>query len=314
MKIVVTGATGYVGAPLVAALIADGHEVVALSRDRVRAAEKLPGAMVVEGDLEAAGPWQESIAGAGAVVHLAGELIAGKRWDARQKQIIRDSRVESTARIVDAIAALPADARPGALICANGVDYYPLAPRGKKGSFDLGDDDITEADPPGDSFLARVCRDWESEAARAEPLGVRVVVMRTGLILGPGSAALTKMSTPFKFLVGGRIGSGGQWFSWIHRDDAVAAYRAAVTDDRFAGPINLVAPDLIRQRDFAAALGAALHRPSAIPTPAFAVRLAAGEMADYILEGRKVVPTVLTALGFAFSRPTIADALRGSFE
>lgn len=310
MKIVVTGATGYVGQPLVAALIADGHDVVALSRDRGRAAARLPGATIVEANLEDAGPWQASIAGTNAIVHLAGELIAGKRWDARQKQIIRDSRVETTAQIVDAIEAAPAAERPGVLVAASGIDYYPFAPRGKKGSFDLGDDDITEADPPGDSFLARVCRDWEAEALHAESLGVRVVVMRTGLILGPDSAALTKMIAPFKLMLGGRIGSGKQWFSWIHRDDAVAAYRAAITDARYRGPINLVSPEPIRQREVAAALGTALHRPSAIPTPAFAVRLAAGEMAEYILEGRKVVPTVLTELGFTFSRPRIADALR----
>jgi uncharacterized protein len=310
VRLVVTGATGYVGRPLVAALLADGHQVIALTRDAERAAARLPGAALVQADLEEPGPWTAELAGADAVVHLAGELIAGKRWDARQKQIIRDSRVETTARIVDAIAALDPVRRPRALVSASGVDYYPFAPRGKAGTFDDGDDPFTETEGPGDSFLARVCRDWEAEALRAEPLGVRVVLMRTGLILGPDSAALAKLRTPFKLFVGGRVGSGDQWFSWIHRDDAVAAYRAAVTDERYRGPINLVAPQAITQRELATALGKALHRPSAIPTPAFAVKLAVGEMAEYILEGRKAVPAALDQLGFAFTRPTIDDALR----
>jgi uncharacterized protein (TIGR01777 family) len=313
VKIVVTGATGYVGKPLVAALVADGHEVAALSRDRERAKGVLPdGVVVVEADLEEPGAWTAALAGADAVVHLAGELIAGKRWDARQKQVIRDSRVESTARIVEAIEAMPVERRPRVLVNASAIDYYPFELRGKaRNSFEEDEvDDITEDEPPGDSFLARVCRDWETEALRAASLGLRVVVMRTGLVLGPGSATLVKMSTPFKLLVGGRIGSGRQWFTWIHIDDVVAAYRAAITDERYRGPINLVAPHAIRQREMAKALGRALRRPSAIPTPAFAVKLAVGEMADYILEGRKVVPAALSKLGFTFARPTIDDALR----
>jgi uncharacterized protein (TIGR01777 family) len=311
MRVVVTGATGFVGKSLVAALLASGAEVTALSRDRARAAAVLPGADIVEATtLEEAGAWTAALAGADVVVHLAGEMIGGKRWDARQKQIIRDSRIESTARIVEAIGALAPEARPRALISASGVDYYPFTLRSRTSSFDDYDDDITEADPAGDSFLARVCRDWEAEALAAEALGVRVVVMRTGLVLGPGGGVLAKMSTPFKFFVGGKVGSGEQWFSWIHLEDVVAAYLAAITHDRYRGPINLVAPHAILQRDFAKALGAAMHRPSLFGVPAFAVKAAVGEMAQYLLEGRKVVPAALTRLGFAFTRPRIEDALR----
>jgi uncharacterized protein (TIGR01777 family) len=310
MKVVVTGATGYVGKPLVEALLASGAAVTAISRSAAKATPLLPGATIVEGDLQEPGPWTAALAGATAVVHLAGELIAGKRWDARQKQEIRDSRVETTARIVDALAALAAADRPRTFVCASGIDYYGFALRDRTNSFTAEDDDVVETDPPGDGFLSRVCRDWETEAARAEPLGLRVVRMRTGLILGPRSAALAKMTPLYKLFLGGRVGSGQQWFTWVHLDDVVGAYRAAVTDDRFTGPINLVAPDAIRQKTFARALGTALRRPAVIPTPAFAARLALGEMAEHALEGRKVVPRALERLGFSFTRPTIADALR----
>jgi uncharacterized protein (TIGR01777 family) len=310
MKVVVTGATGYIGKPLVEALLASGASVTALSRSAERARAALPKATVVEADLQEPGPWTATLAGADAVVHLASELIAGKRWDARQKQIIRDSRTETTAQIVDAIEALPAAERPRVLVSASGADYYGFAARDAPGSFGGDDDDVVETAPPGDSFLARVCRDWEAEAARAEPLGVRVVRMRTGVVLGPGAAAVKRLTPIYKLGLGGRIGSGEQWFSWVHLDDVVAAYRAAITDPRYAGPINLVAPEPIRQKAFAKALGKALRRPTVLPTPAFAVRAVAGEVAEYLLEGRKVVPRALEKLGFSFTRPTIADALR----
>jgi uncharacterized protein (TIGR01777 family) len=305
MQVVVTGATGYVGKPLVAALQAAGHAVTAVSRDAARAAATLPGTNIVEGNPGEAGAWTACLARKTAVVHLAGELIAGKRWDTEQKLRIRDSRVLSTKHVVDAIAALAPGDRPKVLACASAIDYYGFAPHDEDHARD-----VTEADPPGDGFLAEVCRDWEAEAMRAEPLGVRVVRMRTGLVLGRGAAVLRKMIPQFKAMFGGRIGSGRQWFSWIHVDDVVAAYAAALADERFRGAINAVAPEAVRQGDFATALGKALHRPSFMPTPAFAVRLAVGEMARYALEGRKVVPHALQALDFTFARPTLADALR----
>jgi uncharacterized protein len=303
MKIVVTGATGFIGQKLVPLLVARGDEVVALSRDADRARAKLgAGVTAVTADLQAKGAWTEALAGAGAIIHLAGESVAARRWDTRQKQIIRDSRVETTRALVEAIAARPAGERPGALISSSGADYYPFADPA------FGDDDdVTEKDPPGDSYLARVCRDWEAEARAAEPLGVRVVLMRTGLVLG-GGGGLAKMTTPFKLFAGGPIGSGRQWVSWMHRDDAAAAYVAAVHDDRYRGPINLVT-DSIRGRDFARVLGAAMHRPSWLPVPAFAVKLAAGELAEYILHGRRVVPGKLRELGFSWKYPDPEAAL-----
>ena len=305
--VVVTGATGFIGTSLVAALRAAGHAVTALTRDADRARRVLGDATCVTADLQSAGPWTSAIAGAAAIVHLAGEPIAGRRWDARYKQRLRDSRVETTRTLVEAIAALPAASRPRALIASSGIDYYPFAPDARDTEFD--DDEVTERDPPGDSFLARLCRDLEAEARAAEGLGVRVVCMRTGLVLGPGGA-LARMTTPFRMFVGGPIGSGRQWVSWIHRDDTVRAYVAAVADDRYTGPINLVT-DSIRNADFARALGAALGRPSWLPVPGFALRAALGELADHALHGRRAVPARLRALGFPWTYPTLAAALAG---
>ncbi|HUQ03029.1 MAG TPA: TIGR01777 family oxidoreductase [Kofleriaceae bacterium] len=303
--VVVTGATGMVGRPLVKALVDRGDTVIALVRDAARATKALGTApSIVAAELETPGPWLEQLRGAAAVLHLAGEPIAGRRWDAQQKQKIRDSRVESTRVIVEGIAAMPADRRPKALVSASGADYYGFANR------QLDDDDpVPEAAPSGDSFLARVCAEWEKEAAAAEALGVRVVRMRTGVVIGPGEA-LQKMTTPFKLFGGGRIGSGEQWFSWISLADAVAAYAAAAHDARYSGPVNLVAPESTRNRDLARALGKAMGRPSWLPVPAFALKVAVGgELAEYLLEGRRVVPGALEQLGFPFTHPTLASAL-----
>jgi hypothetical protein len=304
MKIVVTGATGFLGTALVGALHARGDAIVVLSRDaeRARARAALGEVTAVTADLQRPGPWTDALAGADALVHLAGEPIAAARWDARQKQRIRDSRVESTRTLVEAIAAMPAPARPGALISASGADYYPFAP-----DTEFDDDEVTEGDPPGDSFLGRLCRDWEAEAAAASASGVRVVRMRTGVVLGPGGA-LAKLTTPFKLFVGGRIGSGRQWVPWIHRDDAVRAYVAALTDERYVGPINLVTAS-VRNAELARALGKALGRPSWLPVPGFALRAAVGEFADYLLHGRRVVPRRLRELGFTWTHATLDDAL-----
>lgn len=303
MRVVVTGATGFVGTALVKALQARGDKVVVLSRDGARAKAALGEVEAVTADLEAPGPWTSALAGADAIVHLAGESVASKRWDARQKQLIRDSRVESTRVIVEAIGALPEADRPKALVCASGGDYYPY----DAGQPDFDDDEVTERDPPGEQFLARVCRDWEREATAAARHGVRVVTMRTGLVLGD-SAAFEKLSTPFKLFVGGRIGNGRQWVSWIHIDDAVAAYVATLDDATFTGPVNVVA-DSIRASGFAKALGHALRRPSWMPVPAFALKLAVGEFAEVLLHGRRIVPAQLKAHGFAFKYPTLDGAL-----
>jgi uncharacterized protein len=302
MKIVVTGATGFIGAALVPALRARGDDIVALSRDADRARATLGEVTAVTADLQSRGSWTTALAGTSAIVHLAGESLAARRWDAQQKQRLRDSRVEATRTLVEAIAALPAAARPRALISASGVDYYPFAP---DTAFD--DDEVLERDPPSDSFLGRLCRDWEAEARAAEGLGVRVACMRTGIVLGPGGA-LARLTTPFKLFVGGRIGSGRQWVSWIHRDDAVRAYIAALTDERYTGPINLVTAS-VRNAELAYALGKVLGRPSWLPVPGFALRAAVGEFAEYLLHGRRVVPGRLRDLGFSWTCASLDDAL-----
>jgi uncharacterized protein len=299
VKVIVTGATGFLGTAIVGALRARGDTVIALSRDAARA--RALDVTAVTADLQSPGPWTSSLAGTDAILHLAGEPIAGKRWDARQKQLLRDSRIETTRTLVEAVAALPPASRPRTLISASGADYYPFA---SDDQFD--DDEVTERDPPGDSFLGRLCRDWEAEALAASDL--RVVCMRTALVLGPGGGALSKMTTPFKLFVGGRIGSGRQWVSWIHRDDAVRGYLAALDDDRYTGPINLVT-DSVRNAELSRAIGASLHRPSWLPVPAFALRTAVGEISEYLLHGRRVVPRRLRDLGFTWTRPTLAAAL-----
>jgi len=304
MRVVVTGATGFIGSALVAALRARGDAIVALTRDPDRARRALGEVEAVAADLESPGPWQAALEGADAIVHLAGESIGGKRWDARQKQVLRDSRIESARNLVDAIAKLAA--RPRVLVSASGADYYAFS----SGPAEFDDDEVTEADPPADTFLGRLCRDWEAAARAAEPLGVRVVCMRTGLVLG-GGGALARMTTPFKLFAGGRIGSGRQWMSWIHHADVVAAYTAAVHDERYAGPLNLVAGS-VRNADFSAALGKALHRPSWLPVPGFALRAAVGELSEYLLNGRNVVPRKLEQLGFTWQHRELAEALASS--
>jgi hypothetical protein len=302
MKVVVTGATGFIGQPLVARLRARRDDVTALVSDPARAQERLGDVRVVQAELETPGPWCDALAGTDAIIHLAGEPIAGKRWDARRKQLIRDSRVESTRTIVEAIGK--ASARPKVLVTASGADYYAFADR--EHGFD--DDEVTEDDPAADTFLGRLCRDWEQEALAAEAHGVRVVCMRTGHVLGKRGGMLAEARRPFDVFAGGKLGSGRQWMSWIHLDDAVAGYVAAISDERYRGPINLVT-DSVRNAEFARALGKALGKPSWLPVPAFAIKAAIGELAEYVLEGRRVVPAKLRALGFSWQHPTLDGAL-----
>lgn len=308
LRIVLTGATGFIGTPIARVLAARGDRVIALVRNVERARAKLPAQNVelVEVEtLESQGPWCDSLARADAVIHLAGEPVNAKKWDARQKQIIRDSRVESTRTIVESIARIAPDQRPRALVNASGIDYYPFA----YDETDFDDDEVTESDKPGDTFLARVCRDWEHEALAAEKLGVRVACMRTGLVLGKGGGALPELTRPFKLFAGGRIGSGRQWMSWIALADVVGAYVIATEDERYRGPINLVTASL-RNYDFARELGRVMSRPSWIPVPKFAVKIVAGsEFSESILKGRRVMPAKLRELEFPWQCPTLDRAL-----
>jgi uncharacterized protein (TIGR01777 family) len=308
MKIVVAGATGFIGRPLVQALHEAGHEVAVLTRRSANAAAPLPaGARAVQWDARSPeGAWTRELGGAGAVVNLAGANIGERRWTAQRKRELVRSRLDATRAIVAALEGVEPPARPPALVNASGVDYYG----------DRGDEVITEESGPGDSFLARLCVDWEAAALEAEPLGVRVALLRTALVIGRDAVALRRLALPFKLFAGGPLGSGKQWFPWIHLEDVIGLYRLAVERADVKGPLNAVAPDLRRQRDVAKAVGQVLRRPSWAPAPAFALKLALGEQADLVLHGRRAEPRRALALGYRYTYPrlheALAQALRGA--
>ncbi len=292
MRIVVTGSSGLVGSALVPALRAKGNDVARLVRRAPASHDEIR--------WNAAGPLPpEALRGADAVVHLAGESIAGKRWNAATKEAIRSSRVETTKRLAEGILGL--DPRPRVFVGASAIGVY--------GS--RGDEVLVESSAPGDDFLAEVCRAWEEAAAPLARAGVRVVHLRFGVILSARGGALQKMLTPFRLGVGGVVGSGRQWMSWISLDDAVAAILFALGRESFAGAANAVAPSAVTNREFTKTLGRVLSRPTVFPMPAFAARLAFGEMADaLLLSSARVRPAALEAAGFRFSHPRLEDALR----
>jgi hypothetical protein len=235
-------------------------------------------------------------------VNLAGESIAGGRWTDERKAAIRASRVEGTHAIVDAIAA--ASSRPKVLVSASAVGWY--GPR--------DDEELDETAPAGEGFLASVCRAWEAAALGAAAHGVRTVALRIGVVLGPNGGALGRMLVPFRACLGGRLGSGRQWMSWVHRDDVVGLVLATLASDAYAGPVNATAPTPVRNRDFTAALARAVHRPALLPVPGVALRLALGEMADMLLTGQRVVPKVATGAGYEFRHPDLAVAIAASID
>ncbi len=299
MRIVVAGGTGFIGQALVRELAGAGHEVVALSR-RTSAAGSAGPARIVTWDARTPGAWCLELRDAGAVVNLAGASIGAGRWTAARKRTLELSRTESTGALVAAVTALGEGDRPGALVNASGIDFYG----------DRGDEPINEDSAPGESFLARLCVAWESAVRAAEPLGVRVALMRTSLVIGQGADALQRLALPFKLFAGGPLGGGRQWFPWIHLDDAIGLYRLACENPAASGPINLVAPDIRRERDVAKAVGEVLGRPSWVPAPAFALRLALGEMADLVLHGRRAEPRKALALRYKFKYPRLEGALQ----
>lgn len=297
MKIVLTGATGFIGRRLCQALAADGHELVALTRDPASAQATVP-------ELSAAHPWhavreyapREALEGTDAVVHLAGESVAG-RWTAAKKELIYETRALGTKHLVEVIAKL--DHKPRVLVSASAIGYYG----------DRGEEKLSETSEPGDDFLARVCRDWEAQAMRAEEAGVRVVRPRIGIVLGPGGGALDAMLLPFKLGAGGPLGSGRQWWSWIHRDDVAGLVRHAL-DGELSGPVNATAPGAVRQREFAKVLGRVLKRPAFLPAPALALKLVLGEFSTELLGSKRVVPERAQQSGYAFAHPELEAALR----
>jgi uncharacterized protein (TIGR01777 family) len=300
MRIVVSGGSGFLGAPLVSLLARDGHDVVVLTREsRGGAGPKVSHVMwTPNGE---SGAWASAIDGAGAVINLAGEPIAGKRWSAAHKQRLLDSRVKATRSLTTAIRE--ANSPPPVLISGSAIGYYGP----------LGDQPVAEDAPPGSDFLAGVCVEWEREAARAADR-TRVVCVRTGVVLEKDGGALPEMLPPFKFGVGGPVGSGRQYWAWIHRDDWLGLVRWAIATPTVTGALNATAPNPVTNAEFARALGRAMHRPAFLPAPAFALRLMLGEMADsLLLTGQRVIPAKATQSGFTFKYAQVDDALRAIF-
>jgi len=296
MKILFTGATGFLGRAITERLAADGHTLVALARRPERAQASLPRLARAYAWRADAPPPAEAFAGVTAIVNLAGETIAG-RWTAAKLGAIRGSRVEGTRALVTGLATLAE--RPRVLISASATGYYG----------DRGEETLTEDAPAGGGFLAEVCRDWEQEAARATAFGLRVARLRFGLVLGPGGGALAPMLPLYRAGLGGPLGSGRQWWPWVSLPDVVGLIAHLLTAET-AGPVNAVAPAAVRQRDFARALGRVLRRPALLPAPAWGLRIGLGRFASELLASRRVVPQAALGSGYRFVHAELDAALR----
>jgi len=295
MKVFITGGLGFVGSSLSKRLAVEGHEVTVVDiaprppdnfNDRTR---------YVSADTTVPGPWQKAAAEADLIINLAGASIF-RRWNDDYKKLLRDSRILTTKNLVDAIEPDSTTA----LISTSAVGYYGFRQ----------DEELDESGRPGDDFLAQLCVDWEAAALEARKKGSRVVLTRFGLVLGPGGGALGQMLPVFKSFIGGPIGSGGQWFSWIYVNDLLRAFEFVIHDSSIKGPVNFCAPVPVTNRDMARALGKVLKRPSFIKTPAFALKAVFGEFGSVLTEGQRVVPKKLMDRGFSFDYARIEEALR----
>jgi NAD dependent epimerase/dehydratase family enzyme len=322
-RVVVTGATGMIGRALCKQLIAKGYQVVAFSRDPQKARRSVPGAAeYIAWTPSETGPWASAIDGAHGVIHLAGASLFGKRWSEAYKREIVASREIGTRGLVSAMAQ--AKAKPRVFVSMSAVGYY--GPH--------GDEKLDESAPPGNDFLARVCQVWEREARRAEDLGIRTVIFRSGVVLGGdekmsipidlGGAALDRpglilktdegafplLVMPFYFFSGGPILPGTQWMAWIHVDDTIGLLTMALEDERVRGPLNATAPQSQTNREIARTIGRVMGRPAWLPVPGFALKLMLGEMADMITTGQRVIPQKAHDLGYQFKYPTSEQAIR----
>lgn len=291
-----TGGTGFVGAYLSRELVKLGHEVTILSRREQPPDTQAPGIRLITGDPAEEGDWMEAAPESDWIINLAGASVFG-RWSPAYKQEIVESRIRTTRNLVIALAG--GDRRQ--LFCStSAVGYYGLR----------GDEVLTEESPPDSDFLARLGVDWEVEALKARELGLRVVITRFGIVLGKGGGALGQMAPMFRRFLGGPLGSGQQWFSWIHQGDLARAFSFVAEHPEIDGPVNFTAPNPVRNRDLAGALGRALRRPAWLRTPAFMIRLAMGELGDNLLSGQRVIPKRLLDAGFKFDFPTLEPALK----
>ena len=297
MKILITGGTGFVGTQLTSRLIQDRHEVTILTRSLKGSKGSSPGISYLEGDPTKKGPWQEAIKNHDAIINLAGASIFS-RWTEEHKKAIRESRVSTTQNIVGGIPSHPP--KKITLFSTSAVGYYGFR----------GDEELGEDSPPGNDFLARIAVEWEGEALKAREKGARVVITRFGIVHGRKGGALSQMIPLFKKYIGGPIGSGNQWFSWVHIKDLAEAFVFLLKHPEISGPVNVCSPNPVRNKDLAKALGKALHRPSFIPAPGFMVKLVLGEFGSVILEGQRVIPRRLLENGFVFQYPDIEKALQ----
>jgi uncharacterized protein len=295
MKVAITGATGLVGRSLVPKLLTAGHEVVVLTRNASAATQKFPGATVIQYRPMESGDWQQAIDGCDGVVNLAGEPIAEKKWTAEQKRILVDSRKIGTEKVVEAIEK--ASHKPKVLVNASAIGFYGSS---ETATFD-------ESSSAGSDFLAGLCQQWEQAAATTT---ARLVVLRLGIVLGDGGA-LAKMIPAFKMFMGGPIGSGNQWFSWIHVDDVVALILKALEDEGMVGTFNATAPQPVRMKELCQKLGEVMGRPSWVPVPGFVVETMLGDGAMVVLEGQQVLPNALLTKNFSFQYPEVGAALQG---
>lgn len=301
MIVAITGATGFVGSRLVERLNAEGHQILVLTRNPDRARRVFPAIAfrnleIVEYAPTQSGAWQQSIAGCDGVVNLAGAPIALERWTPERKQEILDSRSLGTRKIVEAIAL--ANPKPSVLVNSSAIGYYGTS---ETATFD-------ETSPVGDDFLAQVCQAWEAEAKKVQETGTRVVILRTGIVLGMGGA-IAKMLLPFKLFAGGPIGTGRQWFSWIHRDDLVNLILKSLQVPTIEGVLNATAPNPVRMTEFSHILGQVMNRPSWLPVPGFALEALLGDAAQVVLEGQQVLPKRTLDYGFDYQYPTLKQAL-----
>ncbi|MEG4996329.1 thylakoid membrane protein ThyD [Microcoleus sp. B4-D4] len=301
MKVAIAGATGFVGSRLVEKLQAAGHQVVVLSRDAAKAGRVFPPSAYPNLEVVAytpaeSGDWQNSIAGCDAVVNLAGVPIAEEKWTPARQQAILDSRKLTTEKLVEAI--VNANPKPSVFVSASAIGYYGTS---ETAEFD-------ETSLAGNDFLAAVCKDWEAAAQPAKNAGTRLAILRLGIVLGMGGA-LAKMLPPFKLFAGGPIGTGKQWFSWVHREDVVDLILYTLQNPQVEGVLNATAPNPVRMNELCQTLGEVLNRPSWLPVPSFALELLLGDGAKVVLEGQKVLPKQTLASGFQYQYPTLKLAL-----
>ncbi|HEX7915286.1 TIGR01777 family oxidoreductase [Rudaea sp.] len=295
MRCLITGGSGFIGRALCRSLLADGHEPVVLTRDAGRARQHLLAEVALIEHLRDAGNFD-------AIVNLAGENLSDRRWTAARKRALRASRIDTTRKLVDWIAAQ--QRKPRVLVSGSAIGWY--GPR--------GDEELDENASPGDDFAAQLCRDWEAEAEKASAFGVRVCRIRTGIVLDTGGGALAKMLLPFRLGLGGRFGDGRQWMSWVAREDEVRLIRWLLGAESAQGAYNATAPVPVTNADFTRALGTALHRPTILPAPAFALRLMLGEMANLLLTGQRVLPARAQAQGFVFRYGDLPAALNAILQ